>query len=88
MPSGPHGLGQSQVVSQIGGPYNRRPGGRGPGGWWILTEVEVELEAHEVYRPDVVGFRGHLTVGKPHRRDPVEQTDLFAAPVLLVRSDP
>jgi Uma2 family endonuclease len=57
MPSGPHGLGQSQVVSQIGGPYNRRPGGRGPGGWWILTEVEVELEAHEVYRPDVVGFR-------------------------------
>ena len=57
MPSGPHGLGQSQIVSQIGGPYNRRPGGRGPGGWWILTEVEVELEPHEIYRPDVVGWR-------------------------------
>jgi Uma2 family endonuclease len=57
MPSGPHGLGQAQVVSQIGGPYNRRPGGRGPGGWWILTEVEIELDPHEVYRPDVAGWR-------------------------------
>lgn len=57
MPSGPHGLGQSQIVSQVGGPYNRRPGGRGPGGWWILTEVEIEIEPHEVYRPDVVGWR-------------------------------
>ena len=34
MPTGPHGLGQSQIVSQVGGPFNRRPGGRGPGGWW------------------------------------------------------
>ena len=57
IPSGPHGLGQSQIVSQIGGAYNRRPGGRGPGGWWILTEVEIEIEPHEVYRPDVVGWR-------------------------------
>jgi Uma2 family endonuclease len=57
MPTGPHGLGQSQIVSQVGGPFNRRPGGRGPGGWWILTEVEIELEKHEVYRPDVVGWR-------------------------------
>ncbi|MEO5728236.1 MAG: Uma2 family endonuclease [Byssovorax sp.] len=57
MPSGPHGLGQSQVASQVGGPYNRRSGGRGPGGWWILTEVEIAIEPHEVYRPDVVGWR-------------------------------
>ena len=57
MPSGPHGLGQSQVVSQVGSSYNRRPGARGPGGWWILTEVEIAIEPHEVYRPDVVGWR-------------------------------
>jgi Uma2 family endonuclease len=57
MPSGPHGLGQSQIVSQVGGPYNRRTGGRDPGGWWILTEVEIAIEPHEVYRPDVVGWR-------------------------------
>jgi len=32
-------------------------GGRAPGGWWILTEVEIAIEPHEVYRPDVVGWR-------------------------------
>lgn len=57
MPSGSHGLGQSQIISQVGGPYNRRPGIRGPGGWWILTEVEIAIEPHEIYRPDVVGWR-------------------------------
>jgi Uma2 family endonuclease len=56
-PSGPHGRAQSRVVTKIGGPYDRRPGGRAPGGWWIVVEVEVELEAYEVYRPDVVGWR-------------------------------
>jgi len=66
MPSGAHGLGQSQIVSQIGGPYNRRPGGRGPGGWWILTEVEIELEPHEAYRPDVVGWRRERMSDVPH----------------------
>jgi Uma2 family endonuclease len=57
MPSGLHGLGQSQVAAQVGGPYNRRPGGREPGGWWILTEVEIELSQSDVYRPDVAGWR-------------------------------
>lgn len=57
LPSGPHGRTQSRVVSRIGGPYDRRPGGRLPGGWWIVTEVEIELEEHQVYRPDVVGWR-------------------------------
>jgi Uma2 family endonuclease len=56
-PSGPHGLAQSRVVRKIGEPYDRRPGGRAPGGWWIAVEVEVQLETHEVYRPDVVGWR-------------------------------
>jgi Uma2 family endonuclease len=57
VPSGPHGRTQSRVVSRIGGPYDRRPGGRLPGGWWIVTEVEIELAEHQVYRPDVVGWR-------------------------------
>jgi len=56
-PSGPHGLAQSRIASRIGGPFDRRPGGPLPGGWWLVTEVEVELEDHEVYRPDVAGWR-------------------------------
>lgn len=56
-PSGPHGRAQSRVVSRIGRPYDRRPGGRWPGGWWIVTGVEVQLSEHEIYRPDVAGWR-------------------------------
>lgn len=55
-PSGRHGLAQASL-SEHTGPYRRRPGGRSPGGWWIVSEVEVELEPHEVYRPDLSGWR-------------------------------
>jgi hypothetical protein len=27
------------------------------GGWWLGLSVEIELEAHEVYLPDVAGWR-------------------------------
>lgn len=57
MPSIRHGLAQGVVVGRVGGTYNRRPGGRRPGGWWIATGVEIQLEDHEVYRPDVSGWR-------------------------------
>jgi Uma2 family endonuclease len=57
MPSGPHGRAQRVIGGRIGEPYDRRPGGRLPGGWWIVTEVEIELDAHDVYRPDVSGWR-------------------------------
>jgi Uma2 family endonuclease len=55
-PSGPHGLAQRTVGGRIGDSYSRRPGGRRPGGWWIVTEVEIQLDEHEVYRPDVSGW--------------------------------
>ena len=36
----------------------RGPGGPGrPGGWWLGTEAEIELDTHEVYLPDVAGWR-------------------------------
>jgi len=52
-----HGLAQSALSRFIGGPFHHDDGHGGPGGWWILTEVEVELAEHEVVRPDVVGWR-------------------------------
>ncbi len=57
MPSAPHGLAQRVVGGRVGDSYSRRPGGERPGGWWIVTEVEVQLDVHEVYRPDVSGWR-------------------------------
>lgn len=57
MPSGKHGGAQAALISLLFSSYNRRVGGPQPGGWWLATEVEVELVPHEVYRPDVVGWR-------------------------------
>jgi Uma2 family endonuclease len=56
-PSGLHGRAQCIVGGRIGDSYSRRPGGRRPGGWWIVTEVEVQLAEHDVFRPDVSGWR-------------------------------
>jgi Uma2 family endonuclease len=52
-----HGLAQRALGRFIGGPFHDDDGQGGPGGWWILTEVEVELAQHEVVRPDLTGWR-------------------------------
>jgi hypothetical protein len=36
-------------------PFNRRPGSRGPGGWWILTEIHVGYPRGETYCHDTAG---------------------------------
>ncbi len=56
-PSGEHGDAQAGIVGAVRPSYQRRPGGGGPGGWWIATEVEVLLETRDVVRPDVLGWR-------------------------------
>ena len=48
---------QRSLGGFIGKPYDDDDGHGGPGGWWILTEVDVQLAAHRVVRPDVAGWR-------------------------------
>jgi Uma2 family endonuclease len=43
----------------IGGPYDDDDGHGGPGGWWILLEVDVRLGVHDVVRPDLAGWIRH-----------------------------
>ncbi len=39
MPSGPHGRAQQRTLGgRLGDAYDRAPGGKRPGGWWIVTE--------------------------------------------------
>lgn len=64
-PSGEHGDAQSALVVRIKGPFQRRPGGKLPGGWWIYTEVEIELGPEHVYRPDVAGWRRERVPERP-----------------------
>src|SRR5690349_16010734 len=47
-----------RVLSRlVGGPFDDDDGAGGPGGWWILLEVDVELDVHDVVRPDLFGWR-------------------------------
>jgi Uma2 family endonuclease len=54
--SGPHGRAQGRLFRRLG-PYDRRPGGRWPGGWWFSVETEILLAETLVLRPDLAGWR-------------------------------
>jgi len=64
-PSGEHGTTQAAVAGSLFGPFSRPPGGGVPGGWWFGTEVEIELDTHEIYRPDVAGWRRERAPQRP-----------------------
>ena len=49
-----HALASSVLVGALGGPFHRGQGG--PGGWWILHEVELHFGA-DVLVPDLSGWR-------------------------------
>src|SRR5690606_5912195 len=71
-PSPEHGSAQVGLSGVLFGFRGPRGGGpRGPGGWWLMSEVEVSYEAHEVYRHDLVGWRRER-VPAPLRGRPVE----------------
>lgn len=48
---------QRALSSFIGRPFDDDDGRGGPGGWWILLEVDVRFDPHDIVRPDVVGWR-------------------------------
>ena len=52
-----HGRAQRVVGRIIGGAFDDDDGRGGPGGWWILPEVDARLSPHDIVRPDVAGWR-------------------------------
>jgi Uma2 family endonuclease len=63
-PSPEHSFAESRLGGVLHG-FNRRPGKRGPGGWWILTEIHVEYTTGEVYCHDAAGWRRDRTPERP-----------------------
>jgi Uma2 family endonuclease len=65
-PAGEHGGAQGAVRARLDG-FDRKPGGPPdrPGGWWLATETTVELSAHEVVTPDLVGWRRERVPVRP-----------------------
>lgn len=54
--SGRHGAAQRKLAGHVD-PFDRRPGGKDPGGWWFATEVDIYFDESNTFRPDVVGWR-------------------------------
>lgn len=65
-PTFEHGAAQHKLGEALA-PFNRGGGGpRGPGGWWIATEVDVLYPgSDDLYRHDAVGFRRDLHPSRP-----------------------
>jgi Uma2 family endonuclease len=52
-----HSSVQRKLSRVIGGPFDDDDGRGGPGGWWILLEVDVRLSPHDIVQPDVAGWK-------------------------------
>lgn len=60
-----HGIARAAISWSVGGPYAFS---EEPGGWWIVVEPEVELSQHDVYIPDLAGWRRSRVPTLPDRR--------------------
>src|SRR5258706_3613549 len=76
MPTPAHGGAQAKPAAALD-PFHRKPGGpRGPGGWWILTEVEVlYAKSDEAFRHDLVGFSRDRVPERPEGTPVRERAD-------------
>jgi Uma2 family endonuclease len=68
LPTMEHGDAQGKLAAFTNRYFARKPGGRWPGGWWIGTEVDVEYEAHELFRHDLTGWRRARVPERPTGR--------------------
>jgi Uma2 family endonuclease len=65
-PSGEHGHAQAGLVAALRPPFHREAGGSSaPGGWWLATEVEVQLSSGDLVRPDVLAWRREHCPSRP-----------------------
>ena len=74
-PSAEHGDAQLALGSFLRQHFHRSTGSGGPGGWWILTEVDVQLTEHDVFRPDVSGWRRDRVPERPTGRPVLARPD-------------
>lgn len=66
-PSFEHSRVQWAIAHALGGFRGRSGPGR-VGGWWLGAEVEIELGAHDVFQPDLAGWRIERVPDEPRGR--------------------
>jgi Uma2 family endonuclease len=55
----------ARVSSNIEYPFGRLAGPKGPGGWWIFSDLGVGYANGEIYAHDVCGFRRDRCPNRP-----------------------
>ena len=73
-PTGEHSGAQVHFILQVGDRFDRRPGGHWPGGWWIRTEIDIQLGS-ELFRPDLAGWRRERCPEAPRGRPIAQRPD-------------
>jgi Uma2 family endonuclease len=63
-----HGNTQVQLGAWLGRRFNRSRSERWPGGWWFVTEADVQYETHEVFCHDLMGWRRDRMPERPQGR--------------------
>lgn len=63
-----HSGAQGRFYSGVDRRFQRKPGGRWPGGWWFATEAMVRYETHEIFVHDVAGWRRDRVPERPSGR--------------------
>lgn len=63
-----HGSAQTRFGSTLDRRFQRKPGGRWPGGWWLCVEAEVQYEPHEIFAHDLAGWRRDRVPDRPSGR--------------------
>jgi len=63
-PSPGHSFAQVKLAAAVD-PFNRRPGSRGPGGWWLFINIHVGYPRGEIYCHDAAGWRRDRVPERP-----------------------
>ncbi|HXK17935.1 MAG TPA: Uma2 family endonuclease [Polyangiaceae bacterium] len=62
-----------EVYAELRNPFQRGRGG--PGGWWLIQDVDVEFGPHDICRPDVSGWRRERVPQFPSERPVAQRPD-------------
>jgi Uma2 family endonuclease len=54
-PTPTHQSAVGELYAELRNPFQRGRGG--PGGWWLIQDVDVEFGTHDICRPDITGWR-------------------------------
>jgi Uma2 family endonuclease len=63
-PSPDHSFAEIKLGAAVD-PFNRKAGPRGPGGWWIFTEIHTAYTSGDVYCHDAAGWRRDRVATRP-----------------------